>query len=820
MAQMDTDFSGGGAVRVGDSTSTCDSATAGAIRYDADGTNLVGFCDGSTWLDFVTSSVSGVVNNGNSFAAPMIIGTNDANILQFETGGTTHVTIDTAGNVGVGTTSPGQALDVRGFNSLPASSGSTQNGALRVSSTGTTMTLDAGVHSGSGAWIQATQRNLLNNSFNLLLNPNGGDVGIGTTDPAGRLEVQSATNDDTSSALILKNSSANNILNARSDGKLIVGNVSDPHDGLVAIGHASSPTYPSIGTWGGAVHILPSGGINGNTASITFGANASGGVEKRAEAGLYVQSSDAYGTRMHLATTNSYATGSQARLSIMEDGKVGIGTSTPAVELDVGTGSINAAEICDENNANCLDLSAGAGGGGYSAGDTILFADGTGANPGLAFNSDPDTGIFTQGSGEIRYSINGGNIATLDGGGFVSWGGLMADNGDATTPDFRFGLDPNTGMFSPAPDTIGFSTGGNEALTIASSGYVGVNEPSPTKTLQVGGDFGASSVEVYNASAGASLTAMGAAADAYNYSYLNLANTANSNQWSLAYRNGTTIGADANKLMFNYFDGSTYNDFLTLDPSGNIGIGTTAPWALLQIEDSGDAPLIAFTSPSNLNGGLIIGSDATSAYIDQVENEPLFIMTNDTTRMTILAGGDVGIGTSSPSYKLHVNGSVAGVGAYNNLSDRRLKRDIASVENALDKLLQINGVLYNWRRDDYQDYDFPSGHDMGVIAQDVQKVFPEAVSQSDQGLLSVAYSKLIAPIIEAIRELNSRLQKTEKTLQLEVSELKASQQLNATQKDAEIQKLKKDLEQKNEKINLLLERIEIIEKRLSEGDKN
>lgn len=107
LAQVETDVSSGGAIRIGDSTTPCAPSIDGSLRYDADGTFTVDYCNGSNWISLLTSTYGGaVVNNGNSFTAPMIIGTNDANNLSFETNGTTRMTIDTSGNLGVGTTSP------------------------------------------------------------------------------------------------------------------------------------------------------------------------------------------------------------------------------------------------------------------------------------------------------------------------------------------------------------------------------------------------------------------------------------------------------------------------------------------------------------------------------------------------------------------------------------------------------------------------------------------------------------------------------------------------------------------------------------------
>lgn len=84
------------------------------------------------------------------------------------------------------------------------------------------------------------------------------------------------------------------------------------------------------------------------------------------------------------------------------------------------------------------------------------------------------------------------------------------------------------------------------------------------------------------------------------------------------------------------------------------------------------------------------------------------------------------------------------------VSDERLKNIGPRIEHALDRLLQINGVHYTWK-----DTAYGSGSQIGVGAQTVEKVFPELVSTGSDGIKSVDYQRLTAPIIEAMRELKA-----------------------------------------------------------------
>jgi len=105
---------------------------------------------------------------------------------------TTEMVIDQSGNVGIGTTSPVLKLHLIGTNSLPATSGTTQNGGIRIENGVNSGVLDIGASNATGApgWIQSTDKADLSQTYNLLLNPNGGNVGIGTTSPTDKLYIK------------------------------------------------------------------------------------------------------------------------------------------------------------------------------------------------------------------------------------------------------------------------------------------------------------------------------------------------------------------------------------------------------------------------------------------------------------------------------------------------------------------------------------------------------------------------------------------------------------------------------------------------------
>ena len=119
--------------------------------------------------------------------------------------------------------------------------------------------------------------------------------------------------------------------------------------------------------------------------------------------------------------------------------------------------------------------------------------------------------------------------------------------------------------------------------------------------------------------------------------------------------------------------------------------------------------------------------------------------------------------TATPTFAgLTINGAITATGditAYYT-SDERLKENIQPIQNALSKVETISGNEYDWK-EGFEEIHTKKGNDIGVIAQEIQKILPQAVIERDNGYLGVNYEKIIPLLIEAIKELSVKVNRLE-----------------------------------------------------------
>ena len=252
------------------------------------------------------------------------------------------------GNLGIGTESPSGKLNVFGATGLPATSGTTFTGTMRLQVSGYGTTLDFGAEGPSTGkqWIQATDAGDLSITYPLLLNPNGGDVGIGTTSPSAKLHVSvNSANDDTfhifngsvrthllgsestNGVIYLRNSSNSNTVRINTSGNSYF------NGGNVGIGTTSPMT---------TLHVQQSDGsypddVNNHLVVESSSHSYIGlGGGTSSDVGIHFGDSDSM-NQGRIAYKNSedslnFSTFQNVRMTIRSDGNVGIGVTPTASE--------------------------------------------------------------------------------------------------------------------------------------------------------------------------------------------------------------------------------------------------------------------------------------------------------------------------------------------------------------------------------------------------------------------------------------------------------------------------------------------------------
>jgi hypothetical protein len=201
-----------------------------------------------------------------------------------------------------------------------------------------------------------------------------------------------------------------------------------------------------------------------------------------------------------------------------------------------------------------------------------------------------------------------------------------------------------------------------------------------------------------------------------------------------------------------YVDGM--KNRMTVDNLGRVGIGTSAPARNLAIVAADPILQLAATSGYGATRGLVFSLQSNNAQMWNYEAGYMRFGTNDTERMIISSAGDVGVGGSaSTSYKFSVTGKIYASDDIVAFSDARYKRDISPIADSLNKVRSLVGVLYT---------DSNGNRKTGLLAQDVQTVLPEAVSTDEAGNLALAYGNLVGLLVEAVKELTTRVHELEK----------------------------------------------------------
>ncbi|MFQ5641432.1 MAG: tail fiber domain-containing protein [bacterium] len=216
------------------------------------------------------------------------------------------------------------------------------------------------------------------------------------------------------------------------------------------------------------------------------------------------------------------------------------------------------------------------------------------------------------------------------------------------------------------------------------------------------------------------------------------------------------LGSSGNIAVFQKVNA----DKVVIDLEGNVGIGTTSPNAPLTVGVVGgttwSSNIQLLRQGTSLDARIALASDgllfrnfsaSTTAFS--------FRNSDDFHLLEILANGNVGIGTYPTNiFTIQQNSATDPIAdAWTTYSSRRWKTNIKTLNNPLDKVQRLRGVSFDWKAD--------GKHDIGLIAEEVGEVIPEVVEYEENGIdaKSVAYARLVAVLIEAVKEQQKRIEK-------------------------------------------------------------
>ena len=440
-------------------------------------------------------------------------------------------------------------------------------------------------------------------------------------------------------------------------------------------------------------------------------------------------------------------------------------------------GASTSGDIRFYNNAAATKLNIAANG-------DISFYEDTGTTPKFFWDASAESlGIGTTSLSSATFS----NFFQIEG----TYPGVVYNStAGGTNYKYSTGVDDNVWI-------VRDETAAATRLLINSSGNVGIGTSSPSS-------YWANADDLVVATSGN--TGISVVSGTTSLGYLIFADSTAGGDNT---RGGLGYDHSTNNMLFRVNNDTK----MTIDSSGNVGIGTSSPTSELHLHVSGasNGAQIKFDSDygigyvgqeNNTSNNLILGSSTAG----------ITFYASNAEKMRIDSGGKLGINNSSPSYMLDIiaqssvgparlaaangdaqmylqyNTSTTGqfIGCnssgtfqvqrgsdgttmmsvdtsgtvsatnFNTTSDATLKTNVETLTGSLDAVKALRGVSFDWIEN--------GNSEVGVIAQEVEAVLPDVVSTNDQGIKSVKYGNMVAVLIEAIKEQQKRIEALEAKL--------------------------------------------------------
>jgi Chaperone of endosialidase len=509
---------------------------------------------------------------------------------------------------------------------------------------------------------------------------------------------------------------------------------------------AKGQTFPGTGT------------VTDVTAGTGLSGGGSSGAVTLANTGILALTA---GTGISLSSGQSPTLSvNKSQVPLLASANTFTGNQTVSGNLSA-TGLVSSTGF--EIGSNLFDF------GNYAAGTAYSGFAGNSSTPGIANTGQGVQALLKNSTGTRNTAVGtsalGSNTTGAYNTGLGFTAGYAADGSNVTGEYNTFigsGTQLSTGSLTNA-SAIGANSQVSEsnALVLGSipgvngataSARVGIGTPAPITQLHIAASASGALGPIVTLMNTAGGTGAGGSIDFDGYSNTSVNPPA-------ARFQSVDDGQYSAHLTFSTKTPGAVNYALTermrLTDTGLLGIGTTTPAALLTVSGSessangfGAAIKLANTATGGANYYFRVGATGTNTSAGG-----LSIANDDEYIMTFTTPGDVGINTQSPDATLSVNGSAdkPGGGSWGVFSDQRLKNVNGSFNDGLNAVLKLHPVRYRYKKDNGMGIRDSDEH-IGFVAQEVQKVIPEAVTENSRGYLLVNNDPIIWAMLNAIQQ--------------------------------------------------------------------